>query len=130
MVSRHLALAWGLRWVLGMDNSRLLFASLFLAALLACTGCATGSRIVSAELTTGRVETWGPVAPSHQEARALLVDHCQGRFSMRQVTPTPAAVDATANDAKPQLRHYEFACHKDAVFLATNKTHATRNLAN
>ena len=48
-------------------------------------GCASGARMVRADARGGELETWGPVVPAQVHMRELLVEHCQGRFSVSEV---------------------------------------------
>lgn len=91
-----------------MDTRIMKLGLVLLVAVSGLGGCASGARMVRADARGGELETWGPVVPAHVHMRELLVEHCQGRFSVAELEG--ATVHKTGDKASNGHARLSFSC--------------------
>jgi hypothetical protein len=73
-------------------------------ALLALSACSTSAQLVRKDAVGGRVELQGAYMPAMAEARALMVDHCYGRYDMLELGDAVEFRCRHAHNPKPETQ--------------------------
>ena len=60
------------------------FCFLFLLSSLLCTACSSSAALVRHDAHGGQLALRGPYVPAMEHARAAMLEHCNGRFSVQE----------------------------------------------